>query len=77
MSSAIIFPKDFKTSNVIISPLKVMDSGAKFAGILYDSTALKMQVSSIPIPYGMSMFDAMAFVRSKRSVVFPNPGFQR
>ena len=27
--------------------------------------------------YGMSMFDAMAFVRSKRSVVFPNPGFQR
>jgi hypothetical protein len=57
MSSAIIFPKDFKTSNVTISPLKVMDSGAKFAGILYDSASLKMQVSSIPIPYGMSVFD--------------------
>lgn len=57
MSSAIIFPKDFKTSNVTISPLKVMDSGAKLAYINYDSAALKMQVTSIPIPYGMSVFD--------------------
>lgn len=57
MSSAIVFPKDFKTSNVTISPLKVMESGAKLAFINYDSAALKMQVSAIPIPYGMSIFD--------------------
>lgn len=57
MSSAIVFPKDFKTSNVTISPLKVMESGAKLAFINYDSAALKMQVSAIPIPYGMSVFD--------------------
>ena len=57
MSSAIVFPKDFKTSNVTISPLKVMESGAKLAFINYDSAALKMQVSAIPIPYGMSVYD--------------------
>lgn len=57
MSSAIVFPKDFKTTNVTISPLKVMESGAKLAFINYDSAALKMQVSAIPIPYGMSTFD--------------------
>jgi protein-tyrosine phosphatase len=25
--------------------------------------------------YSMSMFDAMSFVKSKRSVIYPNPGF--
>ena len=34
-----------------------MESGAKLAFINYDSAALKMQVSAIPIPYGMSIFD--------------------
>jgi len=57
MSSAIVFPKDFKTSNVTISPLKVMDSGAKQAYINYDTRPLMMQVSAMPIPYGMSVFD--------------------
>ena len=55
--SSIIFPKDFKTSSVTISPLKVMDSGAKLAYLNYDSSSFKMQLSSIPIPYGMSTFD--------------------
>jgi len=57
MSSAIVFPKDFKTSSVTISPLKVMDSGAKQAYINYDTRPLMMQVSVMPIPYGMSVFD--------------------
>ena len=57
MSSAIVFPKDFKTSSVTISPLKVMDSGAKQAYINYDTRPLMMQVSAMPIPYGMSVFD--------------------
>jgi hypothetical protein len=57
MSSAIVFPKDFKTSCLTISPLKVMDSGAKQAYINYDTRPLMMQVSAMSIPYGMSVFD--------------------
>ena len=57
MSSAIVFPKDFKTSNVTISPVKVMDSGAKQAYLNYDGRALMMQVSALSVPYGMSVFD--------------------
>jgi len=58
MSNAVVLPKDFKTSNVSISPPKVIEStGGKFAMISYDSAPLKMQVSSVPIPYGMSVFD--------------------
>jgi len=57
MSSAIVFPKDFKTSNVTISPIKVMDSGAKQAYLNYDGRSLMMQVSALNVPYGMSVFD--------------------
>ena len=57
MSSAIIFPKDFKASNVSISPVKVMDSGAKQAYANYNGSSMTMQVSSLSIPYGLSVFD--------------------
>lgn len=57
MSSAIVFPKDFSVSNLSISPLKVMDSGAKQAYLNYETRALMMQVSAMPVPYGMSVFD--------------------
>ena len=57
MSSAIVFPKDFKASNVTISPVKVMDSGAKQAYANYDGHSLMMQVSGLSVPYGMSVFD--------------------
>jgi len=57
MSSAIVFPKDFKASSVTVSPIKVMDSGAKQAYANYDGHSLMMQVSGLPVPYGMSVFD--------------------
>jgi len=57
MSSAIVFPKDFKPSNVTIAPIKVMDSGAKQAYINYEGHSMMMQVSGLSVPYGMSMFD--------------------
>lgn len=57
MSSAIVFPKDFSVSNLSISPLKVMDNGAKQGYVNYDTRPLMMQVSAMPIPYGMSVFD--------------------
>jgi len=57
MSNAIVFPKDFKPSNVTISPLKTFDSGAKQAYLNYDGHSLMVQVSALSIPYGMSVFD--------------------
>jgi len=57
MSSAIVFPKDFKPSNVTIAPIKVMDSGAKQAYINYEGHSMMMQVSGLSVPYGMSVFD--------------------
>ena len=57
MSSAIVFPKDFKASNVTITPIKVMDSGAKQAYANYDGHTMMMQVSGLSVPYGMSVFD--------------------
>ena len=57
MSSAIVFPKDFKASSVTISPIKVMDSGAKQAYANYDGHSMMMQVSGLSVPYGMSVFD--------------------
>jgi hypothetical protein len=57
MSSAIILPKDFKPSNVQVAPIKVMDSGAKQAYVNYEGHSLMVQVSTLNIPYGMSVFD--------------------
>jgi hypothetical protein len=57
MSSAIVFPKDFKPSNISISPVKVMESGAKQAYVNYEGHSLMIQVSALNIPYGMSVFD--------------------
>jgi len=57
MSSAIVLPKDFKPSNISISPVKVMDSGAKQAYLNYEGHNLMMQISALNIPYGMSVFD--------------------
>jgi hypothetical protein len=57
MSSAIVFPKDFKPSSITISPIKVMDSGAKQAYVNYEGHSMMMQVSGLTVPYGMSVFD--------------------
>ena len=57
MSSAIVLPKDFKTSSVSVAPIKVMDSGAKQAYVNYDGHSLMVQVSALNIPYGMSVYD--------------------
>ena len=57
MSSAIVFPKDFKPSNITVSPVKVMDSGAKQAYLNYENHSLMMQISALNIPYGMSVYD--------------------
>jgi hypothetical protein len=56
--SSVVIPKDFKATNVTITPVKVMDSGAKQAYVNYEGRhQLLVQVTGLNIPYGMSMFD--------------------
>ncbi len=57
MSSAVVSPASFDVSNISISPPKLLPSNAKQAYLNYDGRSLTMQVGSLPIPYGMSVFD--------------------
>ena len=57
MSSAVVSVASFDASKVTFSPLKMLDSGGKSAFLNYDSRALVMQIGSLAVPYGMSVFD--------------------
>lgn len=57
MSSAIVSPASFDVSNIAITPPKLLQSGAKMASLNYDGRRLTMQIGSLPVPYGMSVFD--------------------
>jgi len=62
MSNLIVSPKNFNCANIFITPLKPLDSGAKQAYVNYDYDVktrknLSVQVSTLPVPYGMNMFD--------------------
>lgn len=57
MSSAVVSVASFDASKVTFSPLKMLDSGGKSAYLNYDSRALVMQIGSLAVPYGMSVFD--------------------
>jgi len=57
MSSAVVSPSSFDVSNVSISAPKLLPSSAKQAYLNYDGRKLTMQVGSLPVPYGMSVYD--------------------
>lgn len=62
MSKAIVSPKNFDVSQVSFTPLKMLDSGGKqaFVNYTYDPNTRKnltVQVSTLPVPYGMNVFD--------------------
>lgn len=57
MSSAVVSPSSFDVSNVSISAPKLLPSGAKQAYLNYDGRKLTMQIGSLPVPYGMSVYD--------------------
>lgn len=57
MSSTIVQPTDFSTSNITFSPIKLMDSGAKMSYLSYSGRPLVMQTASMNLPYGMNVFD--------------------
>jgi hypothetical protein len=62
MSNLIVSPKNFNCANIVITPLKSLDSGAKqaYVNYAYDANTrknLSVQIATLPIPSGMNMFD--------------------
>jgi hypothetical protein len=57
MSSAVVSPASFDVSNITISPPKLLPSNAKQAYLNYDGRSLTMQVGSLAVPYGLSVYD--------------------
>jgi hypothetical protein len=55
--SSIVSPSSFSVSNVVIAPLKMMESGGKQAYLNYEKSPLVMQVGSLETPFGLSVFD--------------------
>jgi len=57
MSSAIVSPSSFDVSKISITPPKLLPSNARQSYLNYDGRSLTMQVGSLSVPYGMSVFD--------------------
>ncbi len=57
MSSAIVSPSAFDATKVTFSPVKLLDSGGKQAYLNYDGRSLVMQIGTLAVPYGMSVYD--------------------
>lgn len=58
MSSAVVSPSSFDVSKIVVTPQKSIPStGAKQSYLNYDGRSLTMQVGSLTLPYGMSVYD--------------------
>ncbi len=57
MSSAIVSPSSIDVTKVTFSPVKLLESGGKQAYLNYDSRSLVMQIGTLSVPYGMSVYD--------------------
>jgi hypothetical protein len=57
MSSAIVSPSSFDCSKVTFTPVKLLESGGKQSYLNYDGRSLVMQIGSLSVPYGMSVYD--------------------
>jgi len=57
MSSAIVQPENFKPAKLSVSPIKVLESGAKSAYVNYDGGKLIFQSAvEMSLPYGLNEF---------------------
>ena len=62
MSKAIVSVKNFNPANISFAPLKRLDSGGGqvYMNYAYDASTRKnltVQVGSLPVPYGLNVFD--------------------
>ena len=57
MASSVTIPSDFDASKITFRAPKVLDSGAKQVYLDYEGRALLTQTASMPIPYGLNVYD--------------------
>ena len=57
MSSTVVLARNFSTSKVSFSQVKILDSGGKQAYVNYDAGKFLFQTPALPLPYGMSTYD--------------------
>ncbi len=58
MSSTVVQPSSFDTSNISFSQVKVLDGvGARQCYLNYGGRSLTLQTASMSVPYGMNTFD--------------------
>ncbi len=62
MSKAIVSVKNFNTSNISFAAPRILDSGGKqvYMNYAYDANTRKnltVQIGSLPIPYGLNIYD--------------------
>lgn len=57
MASSVTIPSDFDATKITFRAPKVLDSGAKQVYLDYEGRALLTQTASMPIPYGLNVYD--------------------
>ena len=58
MASSVTYVNDFATSNITISPPKVLESGAKQAYLNYSGGRLVLQsATNLAVPFGLNVYD--------------------
>lgn len=57
MSSNIVPPANFDTTQVTFRAPKILDSGAKQVYLDYEGRPLLTQTASMPLPYGLNVYD--------------------
>lgn len=57
MATSVVLARNFSTSKVSFSQLKMLDSGGKQAYVNYDGGKFLFQTPALGLPYGMSKYD--------------------
>ena len=57
MSSLTHFPSDVEVSSIVFGPVKILDNGGKSVNLSYESKKLMVEMPSLSVPYGVSVFD--------------------
>lgn len=68
MSSMIKTPSEIEVSKIEISAIKALDNGGKTANIRYEGRNIMIEAPSLPVPYGVNVYDKTPGAAPKFSV---------